>query len=365
MIEITDVAADIIRNRSFYMQVRVQSWLDDVLLDDDVPIVSGSETVDRNDGVPEYGTLTVPLKHRGVSYAPIADEAVLGANGQRLVIEIGIGTGFGIMEWIQRGEFPIYRSEVNGDVVNVTFKGPLQKILEARLVSPFQPTGPFTNAFRLLLEPAMNVEFDPALADRSVIASTGNLDESRLDAMYSLLKSWPAKASTTVDGGLYIFVPPTTFTSVLDLTDGVGGTVITAVGSSTREGSYNAVVARGTDANGQTVQGVVYDLEGPKRLGGPFNELPVPYYFESSFIPTTPIAKAVARSMLNDIKRQTAKTYVVQAVPHPALQAGDVVSLTTDDYTELLCTVESMELPYVPGTNEPMTLIVREVTTTS
>lgn len=361
MIELSDVAKSVL-TRSFELRVRAQSWLDDELLDSDIPILSGSEKVDRNLGVPEYGTLVVPLKHRGVSYAPIADDAPLAANGQKLFIEVGLDVGFGVVEWIPRGWFPIYSSEVDGDVVNVIFKGMLQLILEARLVSPFQPTSNFAQAFRSLLEPALTVSFDPAITDRSVVASTGNLDESRLDAMYQLLKALPARARTTEDGDLYIFAPPTTFTSVLDLTDGVGGTVIKAVGSSTREDTYNAVVVRGVTSANTPVQGVVYDFEGPKRYGGPFNELPVPYYYDSTFIPSAAIATAVARAMLNDIKRQTAKAYVVTMVPHPALQVGDVVSLTTDDYTNKLCTVEVLEIPYVHENDEPMTLTVREVT---
>jgi hypothetical protein len=359
MIEISEAAQSII-TRSCTLHIRAQSWLGDQLLASDIPITDGFERVDRNLGVPEYGTLVVPQIADGFNWTPIDDEHPLAANGQRLFIEVGVDIGFGVIEWIPRGWFPIYKSEVANDAVQVTFKGMLQWILEARLVSPFAPTGNFTQAFRSLLEPAINVTFDPTLVDRSVVASTGNFDDSRLDAMYHLLKAWPARARMTEDGDLYIY-KPVTADSVLSLTNGVGGTVIYATGSSTREDAYNVVVARGTNASGTPVQGVAYDLEGPKRYGSDFNPLPVPFYFDSTFLHSDAIATAVAVAMLADIKRQTAKSYEVSMLPHPALQVGDVVSLTTDDYTDMLCTVEVLNLPYVHDNNEPMTLTVREI----
>lgn len=364
MIELSEEATSVVASGQFTRKLRISSWLDGELLADDIPVIDAREAADRGNNVPERVVLTIPrIDDNGYNWTPVGEDHPLAANGQMLKVELAVELETGKWEWIQRHVLVIEDCEPEDDTIVVEAVGLLTKIEEARLVSPFQPKTTFQAAFRALLEPAITPVFDPALVltDRSVVASTGNLDEDRLQAMYHLLKAWPAVARMTEDGDLYLSLPPTTYTPVLNLTDQTGGTVITASGASSRKGAYNCVVVRGTDSNNTPVQGVVYDYEGPKRVDGPFNELPVPYFFESTFVPSAKIATAVARAQLDEIKRQTANAYSVAMFPHPALQIGDVVSLTTDDYVDKICTVEALTLPYVPGTSEPMTLIVREV----
>ena len=326
MIEISTQAASVLLSGHQVRRLRVESWYDDVLLDDDIPVSDGREEVDRSLNVPERITLTVPRVSRGVDYTPGELMSPLGANGQRIRVLIGVGIGNDQFEWLQRGWYVITRSQARGDSVSVEAAGMLWLIQEARLVNPFQPSTNFINAVRALVEPALTVEFDGALVDRS-IPSTINYDDDRLGALETTLGAWPAVADVTPDGYLLVSADTDPTTVSLALSSGVGGTVIEAVGESSRDDVFNAVVAQGSTSDGGLVRSVAYDLNGPKRSGGPFNALPVPYYFDSPLITTLGQAAAAAATRLRKIKRGTGLMKDVQLVPHPALRAGDLVTL--------------------------------------
>lgn len=362
MIQLTAEALSILQ-RSYSVSLRVESWYNGQLLSDDIPVVGtgATETADRSIRVPERLTFSVPRMVNGFDWAPVADDHPLAANGQQLRVSIGIGTRSNQIEWFQRGWFVVFSADPRGDTVEVEAEGLLALVDEARFTGPFQPSGNFTNTIRSLVEPALTVSFDTNLVDRAVPGAI-NYDEERLSALRLVTDAWPAEFQVNEDGYLYVAVPDTVFVADLALTDGVGGTVITALGNSTREGAFNLVVARGTDANGTQVQGIAYDSSGPKMYGGPFNPLPVPLFFESPLLTTNAQAVAAARTRLANIKRQTNKAFEVTMVPNPTITAGDVVSLTTDTYTAMLCTVEKLSLPYLPGDGQPMTMTVRSVT---
>jgi hypothetical protein len=360
MITLTDAALSVL-TRSYRLHLRVESWLGEELLAETVPVAVASEEGDRGLNVPERVSLTIPRTDRGMSWSPVEADHPLAANGQRLRVQLGVGVA-GEPEWFQRGWFVIHNSKADADTVTVNAVGLLHLIHEARLVSPFQPTGTLVSTLRGLIEPALTVEVDSGLTDRAVPAGI-NYDEDRLGAVNELLDAWPADAYVTEEGYLYVEPPATVLTApVLTLTNGTGGTVIEATGSSSREDGYNAAVARGTASDGGQVQGVAFDPTGPKRYGGNFNPLPVPYFFASPLLTTVAQAQAAANTVLARIKRQTALRFDAQIVPHPALQLGDVVSITTDDYTDLLCTIEALRLPWTPDSNEPQMLTLRSLT---
>lgn len=340
--------------------IRVESWLGNRLLASDVPVSSADEKTDRSRGVPEQISLRIPAWDRGKSWTPIADDSPLAANGQRLRVLLGIPVGNGAMEWLQRGWFVIQSAESDGFTVDVQAYGLLTWINEARFTTPYQPTGTFKSAIQDIIEPALTVQFSPALVDRAVPTAL-NFDESRIDALQEFLKAWSAQAYVTENGYLWVEPADDGTTPVLSLTDGVGGTVISVVGTSTREDAFNVVVARGATADGNVVQGVAYDTTGPKAYGSQFNRLAVPYFYESPLLTTNAQCTAAAKTRLATLKRQTAIAFDVTCIPYPALQVGDVVSLTTDIYSGLLCSVESFDLPYNPGGGE-MRLVVRRLT---
>lgn len=357
MIDLSAEALSVLTH-SHRRYARAESWLAGRRLADNIPLPSAAEEVDTTLPVPERVTLTVPRTDRGTDWSPTSDDHPLAASGQRLRVQLGIEVGGGRIEWIQRGWYLIQDSGVDGDAVSVTVVGLTALISEARLVSPYQPTGTFVSTLRGLVEPALTVRVDGSLADRSVPSGI-NWDEDRLAGVYELLDAWPATARVTPGGYLQVS-PATTPASVLDLTDGAGGTVIRATGSTTRDGVCNVVVARGTASDGGQIQGVAYASSGPTRAGGPFNPLPVPFYYYSPLLTTVPQCVAAAQSMLARKQREAGRAYRVEMVPHPGLQDGDVVRLTTDEIRGRLCSVEALTLPWTVA-DGAQTLTVREL----
>jgi hypothetical protein len=360
MIEISDAARGVMTTGSGSIRhCRVESWLGGELLADNVPISAGRETVDNTSQVPEHVTITVPRLADGYDWSPLGDPLhPLAANGQRLRVMLGVELTAGAIEWLQRGEYLIDDVDVAGDDVVVQAVGLLALIAEARLVTPYQPTSTLGVALRQLCEPAVTVEISSSLVDRAVPSGI-NFDEDRLGAVREIIDAWPAAAAMTNLGYLSVYPATTAAAGDVDyiLTDNVA---IEHVGQSSREGIYNAVVARGTAPDGGQVQGVAYDYSvGPTRYGGPFNPLPVPLFFQSPLLTTVAQCRAAAATRLARLQRENGRPFRVSVPPLIHVQAGDVVSAYTDR-GRLLCTVEGTALPFLPD-GGPMTLILVEV----
>jgi hypothetical protein len=343
--------------RSHTMVIRAESWHAGELLADDIPVAGGGEDRDSSLTVPERITLTVPRRDRGVDWGPIDPAHPLAAYGQQLRISYGVDVG-GSTEWIGRGWFLVSASEVDGDTVNVQAEGLLTLIDEAKFVAPYQPSGTLASTVRSLVEPALTVEFDAALVDRSVPVGM-QWDEDRMGALAEVLDAWPAVPRVTEDG--YLLVEPLDESGepVLSITDDAGGTVVRWLGSSSRDGAFTVVVARGETSDGTQVQGVAYDRSsGPLSADGAFSPLPVPYFFSSPLLTSVTQCRAAAQATLARLRRSASRMLTVTMVPHPGLVPGNVVSVTGAGLTSQLCVIEKQSLPYSPG---EMQLTVRTI----
>jgi hypothetical protein len=350
MLTMSDDALAVVQ-RSFTMDVRVESWLNGVLLADDVPVADGSESRDRSLNVPESVSLTVPRYDAatGMSWDPIDVDHPLAAYGQQLRISYGVDIG-GDFEWIARGWFLITESATDGDTVSVTAQGLLAVVDEAKFVAPYQPSGTLTSTIQSLVEPALTVTFDGTLTDRSVPTSM-QWDDDRLGALNEVMDAWPAAARVTEDGLLLVEPVSDAGASVLSITDGTGGTVVRWQGATSRDGAFNCVVAQGEDAFGTQIQGVAYDTDpnSPFLFGGPFSPLPVPSTFSSTLLTTIAQCRTAAATRLMTLRRSASRKLSVTMVPHPGLVTGDIITVTGAGLTAARCAIESLSLPYTPG----------------
>ncbi len=350
MIDVSDTVRAILGG-SYEYRFNAQAWLGDELLATDVPVTAGSEETDRSLRVPERLTLTVPKRAFGTDWTPSDEDSPLAANGQTLKISLGIGQGPDGIAWFQRGEFLIQETDQadDGETLTVTAVGLLALIDEARFIAPFQPTGTVAATARALVEPALTIDMTAAPADKALPSSPVNFDVDRLAAFYELIDTWPASVRMNEGGYLQVLPDdlPTTADIVAAYTSGTGGTVITAAGKSTRDGAFNAVLATGYQPDGTEVRGTQYVPTGPWAYpGGQANPLPVPYVYSSPLIGDRAGAYSAARSIMRNKLRQAARrAYSITAVPDPTLQIGDVVTITCDYGTDLLCTVEAISLP--------------------
>lgn len=357
MISTSATAAAVLTGSSFLQSIRVESWRGGQLLDADVPIVAGAEDLDRSLRVPERITLSVPRLYRGTSYAPVAVDDPLAANGQLLRVLYGVAGRGRQVEWLQRGWFVLQDAIPSGDTVEVTGAGLLALIDEADLVSPFQPSGTIGACVRKLLEPAVTVDLRAAPTDRTVPASLA-IDDDRLQGLFDLLDAWAADGAVSADG--VFTVVPAGQASEVDVFITTSTTAVRAAGTSTRDGASNVIVVRGTTTDGGQIQAVSYETTGPRGYGGPFNPLPVPYIFASPLM-TTPIqCAAAAATVLERRRRAAGATLQVEAIPDPRLQLGDIARVITDEYS-LDGPIEQLRLPYTPD-GGPMVLGVRELT---
>lgn len=357
VISMTQTALTVINNPSASIRAcRVESWLGDVLLSDDVPITSGREENDRSARVHERVTLRVPREVDGFSWAPVDnDEHPLAANGQRLRVLLGVGLDGQEVEWIERGEFVIQSSELQGNEVAVEAVGLMALVDEASFVAPYQPNGTFKRSLRALVEPAVTVLFHPDLVDRNVPGGI-NYDEDRLGAALELLDAWPARAQMQSGGYLYVVPADLAAPFGVVLNDDV---LVELTTSSSREGAYTCVVARGTAPDGQPLQGVAYVTDGPLAYLGEFNPLPVPLYFASPLMVSNTACRAAANAIRDRIVRERSRPYVAKVPPMPHLQCGDRTVLTEDEYVVGEATVEALSLPYTPGDGEMSLTLVK------
>jgi len=356
MIAVSDTVRSIIDGGTFTARVQVQSWLGDQLLADDVPVTAATEESDSTLTVPERITLTVPKRRDGIDWTPVNDDDPLKACGQTLKISIGVSKGADGMEFFQRGEYLIQETEENDDglTLSVTCVGLLALIDEAKFAAPFQPSGTIVSTIRQLVEPALTLNLDDAPADRSVPASAVNWDSDRLGALGELLDAWPAVLRMNAGGWADILpdAVPTAADAVRSFTNGSGGTVIAAGGSSSRDGGFNVVVATGQAADGGEVRGQAIVTNGAWAYGlGPANPLPVPFGYSSPLLTTVAQCTAAAQTVLRRKMREAVlRRFTITAMPDPTIELGDPVLVTTDHVTGLLCTVEAIPtLPYFPG----------------
>lgn len=349
MLDMSDEALAVVQG-SHTMRIRAESWLGGDLIAADIPIADGSEERDRSLAVPESVRLTVPREERGTSWEPVDPTHPLAAYGQQLRIDYGVDVG-GHTEWINRGWFLITTTETSDDTVTVNADGLLTLVDEAKFSAPFQPSSTDTleSVVKALVEPALTLVVT-SLVDRAVPQGM-QWDTDRLGALREVVNTWPADMRVTEDGYLAIEPLADPTTPVLALTDGVGGTVIRWQGNATRDGAFNVVVAQGEDSAGAQVQGAAYDRSAfsPFRIGGPFNPLPVPYFYQSPLLTTVAQCRAAAEATLLRLRRTASRQLVVTMVPHPGLVPGDLITVNGAGLTGALAVIEKTSLPYSPG----------------
>lgn len=372
MIRFSVATETILASPGFQRWARIECWYGDQLVADDVPLIAATEYQDSSLRVPERLTFTVPAKKDGYSWVPNADiKHPLQPYGQRVKVSLGVSTGGDEIEWINRGWFLLYSAESNDeDTVDVEALGLLMLVDEAELPSEFQPKTGMTlgGALRALIEPGLGVNLDSAPTDRPAL-TTITYSDNRLDSVQAILDAWPAEMRVTQDG--YVAVTPTWTLATVDplvLSDRKGGNMLRARTSVTRDGTFNAVVAKGqypdTDATraGQEIIQTARDTQvgSPFATGTEYSPYLVPYGYASPLMTTAAMVLKAAQTTLTRLRRKASQTVVAVCVPHPGVQLGDVVTVTSDELGLYARpgVIDAFELPYLAD-GGPMTLTIR------
>jgi hypothetical protein len=353
--------------------VQVQSWRGGVLLADNVPVLDGTITYDDTANLRRRLTLDVPL------YDPVTRTSwdpgdnpnhPLNWYGQRLQVNIGVGTPSGGSIWFNHGWYLIDSWELSesaeGQIISVSAVDLSQLIDDDRLYTVQTPLkgNTYRREFTTLLDGMLPVVFAPELPERTVNANTV-WDRDRRKNLDDLCAAWGARWYVDDTGSARVEPAYTDVTSetVPDtvIQWGASGTIVERGRSGARGRLYNAVVVTGKQAEDSTeVQpfgwAEIRDINSPIRVLGPFGRRP--RFYASDLLTTAAQCTATAKTMLADVSR-VSRSEPVTAVPDYALEPGDVVQIRTSG-TRFTGRVQSIELP-LTATAGPMTLTVSTV----
>lgn len=327
----------------------VSSWLGGKLLAASVPVDSGSVTWSAHREVPGALDLTVPRTFGGLSWVPRLDpEHPLGRYGQELHVSLRVSSLTSGESWdLRLGTFLVVSTECDEAHVRVTGESMMRRLVESRLLYPVAPRagGTLRSEARRLVPSSVGLVVDPALVDRACPAMSWG--ESRVDALEEVAAAWPARLREDAYGNVNLLAPLNPVPAPVEtLTDGQGGTVISAYTTDTREGAYNTVVARGQDMNdaGTPAFQAVARVESGPFAPATYGE--VVRFFSSPLITSASAARAAARTMLESSIRP-GRTIPVTLASDPRWEVDDAVAVVADD---------AQWWGYVSGVQIPLTI---------
>lgn len=332
------------------------SWLDGKLLAPAIPVWSGKLSAARSQQVPEKVDLVVPEWQDGTWWVPDSESHPLAKYGQ--VIDLAIDVTSSVDQSVTRtklGRFRIFDWEHDEIAcqVRVTAYGILYRVAEDGFTVPEVPRtgGSLASEFRRLMSPGIPVAIDPALIDRPCPQSLQYPDD-RLDALSGIAEAWPARMDADMLGQVVLRPPlPETPTPILTLSDGEGGTVVSAPRGDTRAGVANVFVgtSSATDAAAQDpVRAEARVMTGPLAArddGTGYGR--VVRRWSSPLATTREQVQASVSTMADTAARQSRVRSVTHA-PDPRIELDDPVAVVRRGVRETGYVI-AYELPLTVG----------------
>lgn len=312
------------------------SWLDGQLLAASIPIISGRLSAVTTSKVPESVSFVVPEVVDGFSWVPDSPTHPLARFGQQIDLGIDVVSPItgDINHW-RLGRFMVHdwAHDDLARTVTVSCIGLLSRAQEARFLIPEVPRsgGTLGSEFRRLMVPGVPVWIDGGLTDRPCPQSF-QWQQERIDALFDIADAWPARLRTDRWGTVNLLAPlPAVPDPIWHLTDGEGGTLVSAPRSDTRDGLFNVVVvtSSATDTTAMSpIRAVAQVTTGPLAVtddGTGYGR--VVKYFASPIIVTQGQAQATADTMRTEASRP-AVTVTVHCVPDPRIGIDDAIAVT-------------------------------------
>jgi len=300
----------------------------------ELPVVEGAVTLDATVETRARVELSVASP-----VAPRRTDGPLTPYGAWLDVYRGVRFADGSTEAIRLGRFRIdsVDTDLAAGTVRVAGYDASVAMRDDKFLAPRTVVAgtTFAAAITALAQetiPGLAIEL-PAGAS-AAIATDMSFELERWQAIRELATAIGCEAYIDGDRKLIVRVPPPTASAPVWAVNAGPGGVLTAVAESlTREAAYNAVVATGEALDGDPpVRGVAYDTTSPIAWGGPFGHNP--RFYSSPLLQTDAQALAAAQSILaTGVGTQRAVDF--SAVPNPALEPGDPITLTyPDGHTE-------------------------------
>ncbi|MGI5144787.1 DUF5047 domain-containing protein [Plantactinospora sp. CA-294935] len=333
------------------LAVRVDAWYDGALLIEDLPLDEGSAgqvTIQAGTGVRRQLDLTITdaglwddldvtgvelRPYRGVRYPSGATELVpLGVFGlDEQSMSVGPDGGIRIRtapdRWarVQRAKFETPASSQVGDLV-------VDEIV------------------RLVTDAVSGVAVS-VLATSTATVGALVWDRDRDKAIVDLATSIGAEAYFDNDGTLVVRdAPLLSQPSVWTVDASPSGVLLGGDLRRDRSRTYNVVVVSDARTDGSTpfAPQVIEDDDpaSPTYVGGPFGR--VPYFWSSPVVTSAPQAVVAGTTILNRVRAVNAQLNV-DAVVHPGLDRGDVITVLTSSGRVEQHLVDAVTVPLTVG----------------
>lgn len=323
------------------------------------------------DIIPESGSVSVTARNRvrraltavvSEAYWPASSGGLLAPSGARLKVFQGIT---GVDGELIGSEVPVFAGRVEtvsrtrfAGKITVTALDPFADINDSQFEQPRTMVAGIGTA--ILITTFIN-EVLPAATVVNVAPIVASLpidfmwDTDRGQAIDDLAGSMGAEVYFQPDGVTAVVrpVPVLGGPSVLSLVQGQNSTIVRDSAGRSRTDVANRIVVH-VEQPGQTPFTVtVTDTESPTRYGGPYGN--VVRHYRNALIATAAQAEVAGNARLARLIGIT-RTRDVDMVPNPALEAGDLLTVTTDEGTEQHI-VDTITLPL--GVADVMTVGTR------
>lgn len=341
MIAVTDAYLAAVR-ASHTRRLRVTLMYDGATITDDLPVSSGTLTLDLDDEA--YATAELEL----------ADPTWLATDltgpllpyGHRLRIEVGIVIGVDV-EWIGVGPDLLLTSVptwagVASDT-KVSARSLIRQVQDDRFTVPYQPSGNVRAAITALLQTAVPGATVTHVGSDATIPAGLLWEVERWEAVRDLA----ARVDCVIrpsGAGFRVAAPPTVdMTGVWAIDAGASGVLLPgALPAVSRDTAYNGVVASSPDDPAVWALATITDPTHPLRWGGPMGHRP--YFFSSNLLTTAGQASAAASTRLAALMGRS-RTVELACLPNPALEPGDTVTMIWPDGDTELMLIRRIVLP--------------------
>jgi Domain of unknown function (DUF5047) len=266
-------------------------------------------------------TDTAPLNPYGTQLKVF--QGIVGANGQLFGTEVPVFVG--------RLE-TVSRQRLSGQI-NISGLDPFADVNDALFESPRSPaagTGVVSNIIGLVTEVRPDARIWDITANNAAIPAGMMWDQDRGQAIDTLAASIGAEVFARPDGITWVIrpVPTLTGTPVWTLAEGQGGALVRDSQSLARTDVANRVIVHVEQPGATPLLVAVTDdlLASLTRYGGPYGT--VVRHYSNALITTTDQAQVAGRARLARSIGAT-RTRQVDTVPNPALEAGDLMTVST------------------------------------
>lgn len=360
---------------SHVMAVKADAYYNGALVFADLPVSEGDISFSKADGV--RGTLNLTLADATGQLIARSTTDPLAPYGQELRIQRGILLPSGSIEWVECGWYRIQSHkakewwsrpeddtsgpndpntdtwEFGGASITIQAVDRMGILADARFLAVSSPSDGATVLGEILrltqdyieLEIPINVSNEDL---NSAVPKSITYEEDRIEALQALARSIDCELYVTRDGLLRLAYEIDRETA--EPVDRAVPPVTQWETTWTRDGIYNAVVAKGeTEESNYPTYGLArdYDPDSATYWNGPFGQ--VPMYYSSPFLTTTTAAQKAAATRLENVQKNRERRLVIDMVTDATYEIGDVVTVTLPHYKPFRAEIVELSVPLTPA----------------